>query len=234
MDRRLLGRWARRLMVRFWQPGEERPHVGHTVNLSQGGMYVGTDRPLSSGSRVRVEVLDPEKGFVVEGTVAHSHRVAPELRKIRESGMGVRFLGPQELIEPLRGPELQAAAKAGESTRPAAPEAAPTSFAIRYESPAQFLTALSRDMAHGGLFVPTRNPAPLDQVVHLRMYLPGAGDAPVPIRARVVQRFDPAEHRGATDSKQAAGMAVEFLDRDGTLSRLRRVADGLGWNSDRR
>jgi Tfp pilus assembly protein PilZ len=56
---------------------------------------------------------------MVEGVVAHSARVAPALQKIRDSGMGVRFLSINELVGELVPSVLR--------TRPAEPAAAPPS-----------------------------------------------------------------------------------------------------------
>lgn len=98
MERRKDERWRRRLNVRFWNKGEDRPRPGHTLNVSSHGMYVGTNRPPKKGARVRIEVLDPQRGFVVEGVVTHSRRMPPELQHVKPSGMGIRFLRHDELL----------------------------------------------------------------------------------------------------------------------------------------
>ncbi len=216
----------RRFTVRFWRPGEDRPSLGHTVNLSPRGLFIGTNRPPKSGERVRVEVVDPQKGFVVEGVVAHSHQVAPELQRIREGGMGVRLLSSEELIRALVAtPAREAATPQPPSEAPAPPVPA-AGFTVCFETEEQFLTALRRDIQHGGLFVPTRKPAPLDQLVTLDLELRGGGGWVERVVARVVQRYDP-EHSGVDRAGRGPGMGVELVEGDAVMARLRRRAQGL-------
>jgi Tfp pilus assembly protein PilZ len=227
MDRRQVSRWARRILVRFWRTGEERPYVGHTLNLSAGGMFVSTDRPASSGTRVRVEVLDQDQGFMVEGVVTHSRRVAPELRRVHEPGMGVRFLSHEELVAPL----LPQVTEQTGATRPAgtatAKGATGEAFAVRFSSPHHFIEVFERDIQHGGLFVATRSPAALNQVISLQLILPLDGVDTVEVPARVVHRYDPAEHGAGDRPDRPPGMGVEFVDRELTVSRLRHLARRL-------
>lgn len=220
----------RRIAVRFWRIGEERPSLGHTVNLSPRGMFIGTNRPPKSGERVRVEVVEPDKGFVVEGVVAHSHLVAPELRRIQEPGMGVRLLSSEELIRSVVAatPETAAAAAVPPPPKPPPTGSAEAPYVIRFESSEDFLKALRRDIQHGGLFVATRRPAPLDQLVALELTLAGQGGWVERVLARVVQHYAPAEHPDEGRAGQSPGMGVEFVEPDATVARLRRRAQGLG------
>ncbi len=221
----------RRIAVRFWRAGEERPNLGHTVNLSPRGMFIGTNRPPKSGERVRVEVVDPEKGFVVEGVVAHSHLVPPELRRIQEPGMGVRLLSSEELIRSVVAATVESAAATATPQPPQPAEVAPAGgaapFTVTFESPEHYLKALRRDIQHGGLFVATRWPAELGQLVTLDLKLEGDEGWVERVEARVVQRYDPAERPDGSRSGDAAGMGVEFLERDATVARLRRRAKDL-------
>jgi hypothetical protein len=101
MTRRNAVRRPRRLSVRFWKRGETASFVGHTTNISTTGMFLATNSPAPSGARVRIEVVERDRGFVVEGVVAHARKVRPELAKISESGMGIRFLTIGELVSEL-------------------------------------------------------------------------------------------------------------------------------------
>jgi Tfp pilus assembly protein PilZ len=94
-------RFARRLQVRFWPQGETHPRAAYTTNISATGMFVSTASPLPSGSRCRVEVIYETRGFMVEGVVVHAARVAPVLRQLKESGMGIRFLSIEDLMTEL-------------------------------------------------------------------------------------------------------------------------------------
>lgn len=227
----------RRIAVRFWRAGEDRPSLGHTVNLSPRGMFIGTNRPPKSGERVRVEVVDPEKGFVVEGVVAHSHLVPPELRRVQEPGMGVRLLSSEELIRSVVATAPEAAAATpqpkaaptaqAEPAAEAAPAGGAASYVVSFDGPEHYLGALRRDIQHGGLFVATRQPAELGKLVTLDLKLEGQGGWSERVAARVVQRYDPAERPDGPRAGETAGMGVEFVDRDATVARLRRRAKDI-------
>jgi hypothetical protein len=64
-------------------------------------MFIATNNPVPSGSRIRVEVMDRDRGFMVEGIVAHARKMQPEMARLNQSGMGVRFLSVEELVREL-------------------------------------------------------------------------------------------------------------------------------------
>jgi Tfp pilus assembly protein PilZ len=101
MSRRRATRRARRVQVQFWKQGEPTAYVGYTTNISMTGMFVATNSPMPSGTRIRVEVIDRNRGFMIEGVVAHARKVRTELAAITQSGMGVRFLSMEELVREL-------------------------------------------------------------------------------------------------------------------------------------
>ena len=74
MSRRRAVRRPRRVQVQFWRRGEPTAYIGYTTNISMTGMYVATNSPMPSGARIRVEILDRDRGFMVEGVVAHALR----------------------------------------------------------------------------------------------------------------------------------------------------------------
>ena len=94
-------RRARRVPVRFWKKGEDKPRSGFTTNISDGGMFIGSNLVHGRGTRLRIEVLDPLNGFIVEGVVARANRSQPHMQRIRASGMGIRFLQVSELVAEL-------------------------------------------------------------------------------------------------------------------------------------
>ncbi|MEO8504145.1 MAG: PilZ domain-containing protein [Acidobacteriota bacterium] len=99
MNRRQSVRHPRRVQVAFWKPGETaHSFSGYTTNISVTGMFIGTNTPLARGSRVRIEVLDQQRGFLVEAVVTHSIKAPQQLQAVRQSGMGVRLLKVEELI----------------------------------------------------------------------------------------------------------------------------------------
>lgn len=94
-------RRPRRVQVQFWKQGEPHSYPGYTTNISTTGMFVATRSPLPQGTRVRVEVLERDRGFMVEGVVAHARKVRGELMRIIQPGMGIRFLSVEELVREL-------------------------------------------------------------------------------------------------------------------------------------
>jgi len=128
MSRRTSERYARRVEVRFWRRGQTQPHSGYTVDLSKTGLYLGTSISLEPGERLRLEVLDRERGFVVEGTVARVHRVSLALRHVDQAGVGVRFLTPGELVGDLvaGGKTRVVTGDSGRIERPPVPAAEPS------------------------------------------------------------------------------------------------------------
>jgi hypothetical protein len=84
-------------------------------------MFIVTNSPMSSGSRIRVEVVDRERGFMVEGVVAHARKMAPALARLNQSGMGVRFLAVDELVRELIPAGLGETEEIPRETAPTAP-----------------------------------------------------------------------------------------------------------------
>jgi hypothetical protein len=131
-ERRNGERHAQRLEVRFWRSGRLVAHSGFTTNVSTSGVFLSTTQALDPGERVRMEVLESERGFVVEGQVARVHRVSLSLRHVDQPGAGVRFLTPPELVSGLIPAARQTAQAARVQSSPvrevpaAAPVAAPS------------------------------------------------------------------------------------------------------------
>ncbi|HXO20645.1 MAG TPA: PilZ domain-containing protein [Thermoanaerobaculia bacterium] len=253
MTRRRSARRLRRLQVNFWKRGETHAYPGYTTNISLTGMFIGSNSPLPSGCRVRVEILDREHGFMVEGVVAHARKIPGELGRVAQSGMGVRFLTIDELIHELLphaalesteavpyaeathpSPSPTAAPPLAPAAPPAAPALEPESasvppaptalppasppplgggvFSVRFSSPRHFLDVYQRDIKNGGLFVSTRHPGRLQEVVSIDIHPPELGAEPIRLRARVVQRFDPRPDAAGAGSNLLAGMGVEILE----------------------
>jgi hypothetical protein len=255
MSRRRAVRRPRRVQVHFWKQGEPTSYVGYTTNISMTGMYVATNSPLPPGSRLRVEIVDRDRGFMVEGMVAHARKMRGDMARLNQSGMGIRFLNVEELIReliptaygeteevpvpeppPPAPPPQPPPNTAPEPVRaPAPPAPAPPTpqitatggvFTVRFEGPDEFLEVYRRDILQGGLFVSTLFPARLQESVHVELLPPLSGAEPVLLRARVVQRFEP--HAGdLTGPNLLAGMGLELLDLPTVIERLRPVLDRL-------
>jgi hypothetical protein len=238
MNRRRGERYTRRVEVQFWQAGEKASR-GYSTNISAQGMHIATQYPLPPRSRLRIEVLHGERGFLIEGVVAHRRSVHPELRKVMAPGMGVRFLSAEELIGELFPlvPGGQTGAGQADEERPAAAATTATyaaeprraegaevrTFSVRFASPRDFLGVYERDIVNGGLFVATSRPGRVREAVWIEVHPPAGGIAPITLPARVVQRFEPKPASGAI----LVGMGVELLDLPEALRRLRPVVERL-------
>ena len=80
MSRRISPRRPRRVQVQFWKRGEPHAYPGYTTNISLTGMFIGTRSPLPPGTRLRIEVLEGDRGFMVEGVVMHARKCGAEIR----------------------------------------------------------------------------------------------------------------------------------------------------------
>jgi Tfp pilus assembly protein PilZ len=218
VNRRRSPRRPQRLLARFWIPGELEPRRGYTTNVSSGGVHVETRNPLPAGARLRLEMVHGGRGWMVEGVVARRTVVHPELAKVVPPGMGVRFLSAEELVSEMLVPNPSSppvtppepAESAGD-----APVEGP--YRVRFAGSREFLEVFERDLAAGGLFVPTLRPATLNATVDLALELPPplAGE-PLLLRVRIVRRFD-----------HPAGLGVEVLDLKAALARLAPLVEEL-------
>ena len=272
MTRRRAVRRPRRVQVQFWKRGEAHTYPGYTTNISTTGMFLATNSPQPPGTRVRVEVLEGDRGFIVEGVVAHARKTRSDLMRLTQPGMGIRFLTVEELVRELipsiipgeteeipedapaaprpaaaPRPTLQSAAPALAApvpppVTPASSAAAPAplhpappppprptdgggAFNMGFLGPAEFLEVFQRDIVNGGLFVSTRYPGRLQEIVRIELRPPIPGAAPVLLSARVVQRFEPQE--GVFGPNLLSGMGVEILDLPAVLVELRPVVAKL-------
>src|SRR5262245_53222968 len=101
-ERRRNRRWPRQLEVRFWKQGEEgQGSRAISTNISRTGIFVRTQMVLPSGTRMRIAVGHSGRSFTVEGVVMRALRSPAHLQSVMPSGMGVRFMTSEELLEEL-------------------------------------------------------------------------------------------------------------------------------------
>ena len=253
MTRRRAVRRPRRVQVQFWKRGESHVYPGYTTNISTTGMFLATNSPQPPGARLRVEVLEGDRGFIVEGVVAHARKTRSDLMRLTQPGMGIRFLAVEELVRELIPGvvpgETEEIPEAPAGPRPAAaprPEVAQTvtpsppasaappiprpvdgggAYSMGFLGPKEFLEVFQRDIVNGGLFVSTRYPGRLQETVRIELRPPVPGVAPVLLRARVVQRFEPQE--GSFGPNLLSGMGVEILELPSVLAELRPIVERL-------
>jgi PilZ domain len=231
MNRRRSERVTRRVEVQFWQVGQKVLR-GYSTNISASGMHIATANPLPPQARLRIEVIHGDRGFLIEGVVAHRRAVHPELVKVTQPGMGVRFLNADELIRELfpaaAGTGEAGAGKGQAANAPDAPDPLERAeeiriFSVRFASAKDFIGIFERDIVNGGLFVATSRPGRMREVVRIELHPPDPALEPVWLPARIVQRFQPQPGSGAI----LVGMGVELLDLPAALALLRPVAERL-------
>jgi hypothetical protein len=101
-------------------------------------MFIATNSPMAGGSRIRVEVVDRDRGFMVEGVVAHARKISSDMTRISTSGMGVRFLTVEELVK-----ELLPSAVGSTAANPSAPAPAGSGIDLELPEPPSPLAASS-------------------------------------------------------------------------------------------
>lgn len=113
---------------------------GYTTNISTTGMFLATNSPQPPGTRLRIEVLEGDRGFIVEGMVAHARKTRSDLMRLTQPGMGIRFMAVEELVReliPVIPGEMEEIPEAPGAPRPAAPPsvAAPRPITERVAAP---------------------------------------------------------------------------------------------------
>jgi hypothetical protein len=255
MTRRRAVRRPRRVQVQFWKRGESHIYPGYTTNISTTGMFLATNSPQPPGTRLRIEVLEGDRGFIIEGMVAHARKTRSDLMRMTQPGMGIRFMAVEELVrelipvlpgeteeipgEPSAPPPSAAPRPVTEPVAekvappPASPATPPVprpaegggAFSMGFLGPNEFLDIFQRDIVNGGLFVSTRYPGRLQETVRIELRPPVPGVSPVLLSARVVQRFEPQE--GSFGPNLLSGMGVEILDLPAALAELRPIVEKL-------
>ena len=200
------------MQVTYWKRGETHSYNGYTTNISPTGMYIGTPNPIGRGGRIRIEVIDAQRGFIVEAEVAHALKTPAQLQQVKPSGMGVRFLQVDELVAELFGGSM--VFKPDEEMAPK-----DNVYGVYFRGVNHFLDTVRRDIQTGGIFVPTKFPAALNAQVSIDIHPPDAKGEPVRVAAFVVQRFEPHPSAPGLPPK-LSGMGVAFADPQQALLAL--------------
>jgi uncharacterized protein (TIGR02266 family) len=85
-ERREFIRLPTHIRIQFAEPAEAEPRIAR--DISQGGLFIATRRPLGVGSEVRLQIEKPDSVIEVRGMVAW---VQTEASPERPAGMGIRF-----------------------------------------------------------------------------------------------------------------------------------------------
>lgn len=90
-------RRAAHFPLRFWRGDRPEEAVSAFVsNVSAGGMFITTRRPFPPGTPIELEVERPTGKVRISARVVHAARIPPMYQRVFKSGMGVRFLRPEE------------------------------------------------------------------------------------------------------------------------------------------
>ena len=81
-------------LVRFGPPPDPPKYKGHVVDLSEGGLFIKTDRVFKTGITLTLEIQDDGKCYEMEGTVTNAHKLPPALAYTAKSGMGIIIANP--------------------------------------------------------------------------------------------------------------------------------------------
>ena len=92
MDKRDINRAKKRLRVRYGVDGPEK--TAFTRNLSETGLFIGTNQVFKPGSTILVEVHFPDQTFTMWARVIWARKVPAQLAHIVNCGMGVCFVDP--------------------------------------------------------------------------------------------------------------------------------------------
>lgn len=217
-------RTPRRINVRFRKKGEEEFAVGYTKNVSVGGLFIGTIRPLPPGTEIVVEIKEASEVRQRPARVVHAARVSPLLASVRTSGMGVRFLDREEEAENTAEVEevVAEAATEPEFAEPRAdPEVQvtlPEDLQIDLTDVERFREAFRRDIQHGLIFIQGPIGKQIGDEVQVGVLVPGGGGE-IDLRARVDR--ETICRSEAYGELGVAGFVLVFLDVDTSVSRLR-------------
>ncbi len=215
-------RTPRRFNVRFRKMGEEDFAVGYTKNVSVGGLFIGTIRPLPPGTEILVEIKEADQLRRRPAAVVHAARVSPLLASVRTSGMGVRFLDLLEAAE--SGPETgksdrETTVESGKQEETEALDTAvPSDLEVDLSNVERFRDAFRRDIQYGLIFVQSPSPLELGQQVQVSILMPAGGDN-VSLDARVDR--ETICRSEAYGELGAPGFMLVFVESDRAVRQLR-------------
>lgn len=92
MEKRDIERAKKRLRVRY---GVESPEKNaFTRNLSETGLFIGSNHVFKPGTTLQVEIGFPQRKFTMWARVVWARKVPAQLAHIVDCGMGLCFVDP--------------------------------------------------------------------------------------------------------------------------------------------
>ena len=92
MNKRGTGRTRRRLMVKYGTDKADR--TAFTKNLSETGLFIGTNNVFKPGTTIQVELKFPDRTFSMWARGVWAKKLPSQLAHVVECGMGVCFVDP--------------------------------------------------------------------------------------------------------------------------------------------
>ncbi len=195
-EKRRHKRHPRRVRIEFGE--KDFAIAGYTHDISKSGAFVIASRapPLKSIIHLKLVAADG-RWFACEGEVRWRKEVPPALRQMQQSGFGVRFLFPDELVEALL-PNLKSE----------------KSFRIQYDTEKSYHAAFAHELRLGAAFVRTELALQVGAEVSIELRLEFA-QRTLEFPAKVFQLMPADKARGIT-----AGVVLQFVDKEKALKTL--------------
>ncbi len=194
--------------------------------LSGEGIAVRSLVPPRVGARVSLALYLPgnPKPEVAVGVVAASARDRPV-----PAGFWVQFttidVAARERITAL---VVDKSRRARERRDARGFQRFHTQFTVRFRTAREFVREHAQNISRGGVFIQTRTPSQLDEVITVQLELPDGG-APAITSGLVMHRVTPEE---AEQQGIVPGIGVQFLDADDKFrERIDRYVEQLGFAS---
>ena len=230
MEKRKRPRFKRRVPLEFWnlESGGSRRR-GFTLNISESGLFIATRSPFSVGNLIGIEVAHSERTDRLEGEVRSSIRIDPALRRLKQSGMGVRLLTTEEKMRAIINPgaERRTSSKEKASEERQEPREQDNGnsplFPVYIDSPQQLSEVFDQHIRHGGVFVPTATVADVEGLVYLEFLFSWTPKTMFQTTGRVVKKFPDSAENGS--AAEVSGLGVAFSDPQGTIDHFRQLLE---------
>lgn len=211
-----------RVNVRFRKKDDEEFAVGYTKNISPGGLFIGTIRPLPPGTEIVVEIKEVEKIRRRPAKVVHAARVSALLASLQTSGMGVRFLALEDTRDPIaetqggdRATSLEPRVRDEQS---AEAKISSSDLVVDLSDVERFREAFRRDIQHGQVFVRGPIASEVGEEVKVGVLVPG-GVEEVTLIARIGR--ETVCRSEAYGELGSAGFMLVFVEGESAVRQLR-------------
>jgi len=190
----------------------------YTRNISKGGLFVLTDNPYPLGSDIELTIELPDASGEIEAKARVMHVVPrDESDPSSRPGMGLELTDiPAEGREIIEGYVARQLKKDGASSsldRPDQPRKR-SKLRVRFLDEQALKDEYLQNISHGGIFIKTRHPKQLNEILDLNLTHPKTGEN-LHVEGEVVRIVSEEESRR---TGQPPGMGIRFVDVDEELA----------------